>query len=232
MEADAMATVEEKVQLLYPGQRLSRDEFLRRWEAMPELKKTELIGGMVYMPSPISVDHGNTDGRLGTFCGVYSAYTPVCTHDVNTTWLMLEDSPQPDESLRILAEYGGHSRVVGKYASGAPELAGEICLSSKDYDLHEKLELYQSAKVDEYLVVLVETRKVLWHRLVDGLYQLMLPSADGVLRSVVFPGLWLDPNALLANDMARVLAVLHQGLESPEHAAFLKEREQRRVPGG
>ena len=46
------------------------------------------------------------------------------------------------------------------------------------------------------------------------------PEADGTLRSTVFPGLWLDPEALLRNDLDRLLDVLQRGIDSPEHARF------------
>jgi len=221
-----MSTVEQKVLPLYPGQRLTRDEFLRRWEAMPQLKFAELIGGIVYMPSPLSTEHGDTDFNVATWLGTYAVLTPVCRGNDNSTWLMLEDSPQPDKSLRILTEYGGHSRPQGKYLSGAPEFLSEVSLTSESYDLNEKLNLYQAAGVDEYLAVLLESREIRWRRLVDGVYELMPASADGVLRSQVFPGLWLQPAALLAGDMALVLATLQQGLQSPEHAAFVRRFQQ------
>src|SRR5205085_413130 len=137
-EVDVMPAVEEKVLALYPGQRLSRDEFLRRWEAMPNLKFAELIGGIVYMPSPLSIDHGDYDANVTIWHGTYAAHTPGLQPNANSTWLMLEDSPQPDNSLRILPECGGHSRREGKYIAGSPEFLAEICLSSQDNDLHEK----------------------------------------------------------------------------------------------
>src|SRR5712671_4503372 len=128
---------------LAPGDKLLRDEFLRRWESMPTLKRAELIGGIVYMPSPLSLGHGDKDLDVSTWLGVYAAATPGCKGGTNTTWLMLDDSPQPDVHLRILPEYGGKSRVVGRYPQGAPELAIEICQSSASYDLTHKKNLYQ-----------------------------------------------------------------------------------------
>jgi Uma2 family endonuclease len=229
-KADVMSTVEQKVLPLYPGQRLKRDEFLRRWEALPELKFAELIGGMVYMSSPVSADHGDVDVNLGGWVAVYAASTPVCRANSNSTWLMLGDLPQPDDSLRILTELGGHSRREGRYYAGAPELIGEVSLSSECYDLHEKLNLYQAAGVDEYLAVLLASREVRWHRLVSGVYEVMPPSPDGVFRSQVFPGLWLHPAALLEGDMPHVLATLQQGLQSPEHAAFVRRLQLRNGP--
>src|SRR5437773_3526034 len=107
-----MSTVEEKVLPLYPGQRLSREEFVRRWEAMPQVKLAELIRGVVYMPSPLSLRHGSTENAVATWLGVYRAATPGCEAANNTTWLMAPDSaPQPDTSLRILPECGGQSRT-------------------------------------------------------------------------------------------------------------------------
>src|SRR5205823_179022 len=117
-EVKNMATVEEKVLPLYPGQRLPREEFLRRWEALPDLKFAELIGGMVYMPSPLSLEHGWMDSRVATWLGVYVAATPGCESASNATWLLMTDAPQPDQALQILPEYGGKSRVQGRYGLG------------------------------------------------------------------------------------------------------------------
>jgi Putative restriction endonuclease len=224
-----MSLVEEAVPELVRGDFLSREEFLRRWEAMPRIKRAELIGGVVYMPSPVSLEHGDTESSLGTWLGVYGAATPGCRPSHDTTWLMGEDdAPQPDLSLRILPEYGGQSHVDGRYASGAPEFLAEVCISSTAYDLHQKLGVYQEAGVLEYLAVLMRERQIRWHRLVNGRFEVGPPPADAVYRSAAFPGLWLDAAALLAGDLARVLAVLQQGIQSPEHAAFVQQLAARR----
>ena len=83
-----MATVEQKVPPLVAGDYLSRDEFLRRWEAMPQLKRAELIQGVVYMPSPVSFDHGDSDLHVSTWLGNYEAATPGCRGSSSATWLM------------------------------------------------------------------------------------------------------------------------------------------------
>jgi Uma2 family endonuclease len=230
-EVILMPTVEEEESLLERGDFLSRDEFLRRWEAMPDVKRAELIQGVVYMPSPVSMPHGNKEHHVGTWLGVYEASTPGCQGSHNATWLMGEDdAPQPDTALRILPEYGGQSRTQGRYAAGAPEFAAEISVSSTSYDLHQKLEVYQEAGVQEYLAVLMREREVRWHRLTEGRFAVVPPPADGVYRSVVFPGLWLDAPALLAGDLARVLAVLNQGIASAEHQAFVEQLAAQRSP--
>src|SRR5215831_8684743 len=111
-----MSTVEQKDLPLVPGDFLSRDEFLRRWEAMPQVKRAELIQGVVYMPSPVSWQHGGTENDVGTWLGVYKAATPDCAGAHNATWLIAQDSaPQPDLSLRILPEFGGQSWDDGDY---------------------------------------------------------------------------------------------------------------------
>jgi Uma2 family endonuclease len=224
-----MATVGQEVPPLIAGDFLSRDEFLRRWEAMPHVKRVELIRGVVYKPSPLSTDHGSADLDIATWLGVYKASTPGCQGLSNATWLMGEDSaPQPDTSLRILPEYGGQSRTEGQYAAGAPEFLAEVCLSSTAYDLHQKLDVYQEAGVQEYLAVLMREREVRWHRLAGGIFEVVTAPADGIYRSAAFPGLWLDAAALLAGDLARVLAVLGEGLRSPEHTAFVAQLAARR----
>jgi len=199
---------------LVAGQRLKREEFLRRWEAMPEVKRAELIGGIVYMPSPVSLSHGDHDSLVIAWLVNYTRRTPGCQACNNATWLMLEDVPQPDATLRILPESGGQSRLEGAYCAGAPELAAEGCLSSTSYDLGSKLALYRAAGVREYIAVILGESRVLWQRLVEGKYVPIEADPDGLLRSVVFPGLWLDPKALLALDAAGVLDALDQGLQS------------------
>jgi Uma2 family endonuclease len=226
-----MSSVAERFAALVEGQRLSRDEFLRRYEALPHLKKAELIGGIVRMPSPVSRDHGTRDSRLRTWLGVYAAYTPGCEAAAGSTWLMLEDAPQPDSDLRLLPECGGASRTQGRYVAGAPEVLTEVSLSSAAIDLTEKKKLYREAGVREYIVFLVAQSKLRWYRLAGNNYKMFAVPADGILRSQVFPGLWLDVGALLAGDMAGVLDVLHEGLQSAEHAAFVKELVRRRAKG-
>ena len=223
-----MATVANKVPPLRAGMKLTRDEFLRRWEMHPEIKKAELIGGVVYMPSPVSPEHGDSESDLGLWLGTYRINTPGTASGHNTTTLMREDAPQPDVNLRILREFGGASWVEKKRPWGAPELMTEVCLSRADYDLRVKYKLFEAAGVQEYLALLVG-KEIRWHRLVDSRYQLLQPDADGIWRSRVFPGLWLDGRALLGHDMPRVMVVLQQGLATEEHQKFVAELERRRT---
>jgi Uma2 family endonuclease len=224
-----MPTVEQEVPELVRGDYLSRAEFLRRWEAMPHVKRAELIRGVVYMPSPLSREHGSADLNVAAWLGVIKAATPGCEGLCNATWLMGEDdAPHPDTSLRILPEYGGQSRTEGRYAAGAPEFLAEVCVSSTAYDLHQKLEVYQDAGVQEYLAVLMREREVRWHRLTGDRFEVLPAPADGVYRSAAFPGLWLDAAALLRGDLARVLAVLNEGINSPGHGEFVGQLAARR----
>ena len=222
-------TVERRIPDLVAGDKLTRAEFLRRWEAHPEIKNAELIGGIVYMPSPVSLERGELDGDVGGWLCGYRAATPgtACGH--NATSFILEDTPQPDLHLRIRPEYGGSSWVEGKYLGGVPELLTEICRSSASYDLHVKLDLYQAAKIPEYLAILLFEQEIRWHVLVNGEYQLLPVDPDGLLRSRIFPGLWLDGKALLAGNIQQVLARLQEGLRSPEHDKFVAELANRKA---
>ena len=226
-----MATViEQRVPPLAAGDRLTREEFLRRWEAHPEIKNAELIGGIVYMSSPVTVEHGETEFDVGGWLSVYKAATPGTTGAHNTTSFILDETPQPDLYLRILPEHGGRSWVEGKYLHGVPELLTEVCRSSAAYDLHVKLDLYQTAQVPEYLAILLYEQEIRWHMLDDGVYQLIPPGSDGIWRSRVFPGLWLDGKALLAGDMRQILAVLQQGIQSREHQEFVDKLAKAKRP--
>lgn len=209
---------------LQPGDNLTRAEFLRIWEQHPEIKFAELLGGVVYMPSPLTRQHGTTDNRAAGWLWVYHAHTPGTESGCNATTLMADDeTPQPDDYLRILPEHGGQSGNEGKYVSGSPELIAEICVSSATYDLNQKLGLYERANVQEYLAILIQEQEIRWHRLTSKGYKLLAPAEKMIWKSKIFPGLWLDGKAMLDGDAAKVLAVLQKGLKSPEHAAFVRK---------
>lgn len=207
--------------LFEPGDRLGLDEFLARWERMPGVRFAELIDGIVYMPSPLSYEHGRRDLLMQLLLGTYAAATAVCEAVSNATWLMLESAPQPDVALRLLPRYGGKSTVGGKLAQGAPELVVEVCLSSRSFDLGPKLALYQRAGVREYAAVLLEERRVQWRMLDAGGFRFLEPE-DGVFRSRVFPGLWVDEAAFWAADSQRMLTVLQEGIDSGDCQAFVQ----------
>jgi Uma2 family endonuclease len=211
------------VPALENGDRLSRAEFERRYEAMPELKKAELIEGEVYVGSPGRYRrHGKPHGQLMTWLGTYAAGTPgVGAGDNGSIRLDLDNEPQPDAFLMIEAERDGQARISeDDYIEGAPELVAEVAASSVSYDLGKKLHSYRRNGVLEYIVWRVQDCEVDWFALRDGRYEPLAPSADGILRSTKFAGLWLDPAALLRGDVTVVLAVVQQGLNSPEHADF------------
>jgi hypothetical protein len=142
-------TIEASVFPLVEGVKLARAEFLRRWEAQPEVKNAELIEGIVYMVSPVSVAPGDMHADVGGWISTYKLVTPGIDCGFSTTSFLLEDTPQPDLNLRIQPEYGGGTFAVGKYIAGIPELLAEICRSSTAYDLNVKLDLYQTAQVPE-----------------------------------------------------------------------------------
>ena len=207
---------------LRDGDRLSRGEFLRRWEAMPDLRRAELLGGVVYMASPVSIFHRSYHLRLSLWLGLYAELTPGCDAGATGTWLMPGDEvPQPDLDLRILPECGGQSRVEGKYPAGAPELIVEVSYTTSLRDAGEKLRLYERSGVREYLIAQPERKRLTWRELAGGQYREIAPDADGWLRSRVFPGLWLDPAALW--DASRLVsAAIHQGAATAEHLEFVR----------
>jgi Uma2 family endonuclease len=208
---------------LHDGDRLTSDEFIRRWEAMPDLKHAELLDGIVYMPSPVSLKHSDYHAPLTAWLVNYTAHTPGCRAGVEGTWIMgTRDVPQPDLALRILADHGGQSRVEGEYAAGAPELIVEIAVSSRARDLGVKKRLYERMGVREYLIAIAKEEKFIWNELTASGYRPIEPDADAIIRSRFFPGLWLDTAALWRLDVAGLLAVVQQGLASPEHAAFVQ----------
>ncbi|MBD2020470.1 Uma2 family endonuclease [Leptolyngbya sp. FACHB-36] len=213
-----------KRRFLENGDRLTRQEFERRYHAMPNLK-AELIEGKVYMSSPVRiVNHGRPHAQIMTWLGTYYAATPgIDLGDNATVRLDWDNEPQPDGLLRLEPANGGRSRISEDgYVEGAPELIVEVAASSASYDLDDKLKVYRRNSVQEYLVWQVEDDRLDWFSLQDGAYVALLPDEAGIVRSRVFPGLWLAVPALLAGNIATVLAELQTGLKTAAHRDFVQ----------
>jgi len=205
------------------GDRLTRIEFERRYEAMPEQTQAELIEGVVYLKSPVRiVEHGSPSADLIGWLGLYTANTPGVQAAAHATVRLDRDNePQPDAFLRILPDFGGQSGTSSDdYVNGAPELVVEVAASSVSIDLHDKMNAYCRNAVREFIVWRVQDVELDWFIRREERYERLRPNPSGIYKSEQFPGLWLDAPALLSGDMARVLAVLQQGIESPEHRCF------------
>jgi hypothetical protein len=206
------------------GDRLSRSEFERRYENMPLLKKAELIKGLVLMGSPVRfVQHGRPHATAVGWLTYYTSRTPGVEVGDNTTLRLGEDNePQPDLLLRIPEERGGLSHVdADGYLRGPVELVFEIAASSVNVDAHDKLDVYATAGVVEYIIWRVEDSEIDFFRLRAGEYERINPDAAGLLKSEIFPGLWMDPAALLRGDLPRLFAQVDAGTASTEHSAFV-----------
>jgi Uma2 family endonuclease len=211
---------------LSSGDRLTRAEFERRYEAAPENFKAELIEGVVYVASPVRAFHGVPHADLVTWLGVYRTATPgVSVADNATTRLDLDNEPQPDALLRL--ETGGTSTISEDgYIEGTPELIAEIATSSAAIDLGAKKNAYRRNGVQEFLVWQTFENRFSWFRLQAEEFVLIEPDSEGMIRSSTFPGLWLAVMALLEGRMMDVLNTLQMGLASPEHQAFVQKLAQ------
>jgi hypothetical protein len=205
---------------LQSGDHLTVEEFERRYDAMTNLKKAELIEGVVYVGSPVSEDHSSSNFDMIWWLGLYRVATPRIIGGGNGTLrLDVGNMPQPDAYLRI---DGGRARLgPDRYVVGGPEWIGEIAVTSANYDLREKLEVYCRNEVQEYVVWRVWDRAIDWFVLREGKYERLEPGADGVYRSEVLPGLWLDAAALLRGDLETVARVAQEGIAREEHAVFV-----------
>ena len=209
------------------GDRLTRAEFERRYLASPRLKKAELIEGIVYVPSPVRHKrHGQPHSRIVMWLGAYEIATPFSSISDNATVrLDMDNEPQPDVLLRLEPEVGGTSSVsADDYIEGPPELVVEIASSSASYDLHDKLHAYRRNGVKEYLVWRVEEGAFDWFVLNEGRY-VRLETDGTTLESRTFPGLVLDVDALLKDDMQEVMKTLQEALQSDVHNAFVEGLE-------
>jgi Uma2 family endonuclease len=220
-DVDRLYSPGDPVPILESGDRMTQAEFHRLYEQMPEDFRAELIGGVVYVSSPMKRRHGKFHLPAATLVTMYESATPGVEACDNATVILDEgDEPQPDLLLRVLPEYGGQSRTTSDdYVDGAPELHWEIAASSKSLDLHGKRERYAAAGVKEYLVLNLQDKCLHWFDLTTNTE--LKPDADGIYRIRTFSGLWIDGPALITRDLPKLLAVLEQGLASPEHTVFV-----------
>ena len=207
------------------GDHLTRAEFMRRWEAMPGLKRAELIEGIVYMAAAVRiVQHGEPHGWLGNILSTYAFRTKgIIYGDNSTVGLDPDNAPQPDACLVLPAQMGSTAKITDDgYLEGPPDLIAEVAASTVSIDLHKKLPVYRSSGVREYIVWRVQDNAVDWFILRDGAY-LPLAADGGIYKSSVFPGLWLDTEALLLRDFERLCQTLDRGMATAEYIAFRKQ---------
>lgn len=207
---------------LEQGDHLDQQTFHARYEAMPPGTRAELIEGIVHMPSPARNTHGRAQTLAILWLATYDVATPGTKSVDNATDILGEESePQPDGMLMILPEKGGSISInEHDYLVGPPELVVEVASSTESYDLHSKRREYERHGVKEYLVLALRQRRAFWFALRDGKFEELPAGDDAILRSQVYAGLWLDPNAIFNDDGKRLLEVLQLGLASPEHADF------------
>ncbi|HEY7327933.1 MAG TPA: Uma2 family endonuclease [Gemmataceae bacterium] len=222
-----MATVNlprgKRMPPLENGDRLDQKTFHARYEAMPEHCRAELIGGIVYMPSPQKIPHSKAQQLVVRWLDEYAEATPGTEALLNNTQILGPDSePEPDACLFVTPEFGGRVYAdKNDYLHGAPELIVEVSSSTESIDLHLKKQDYQQAGVSEYVVLALRMQQVFWFIRQRGKYKEAPLPADGIFRSRVFPGLWLDAESMLRCHRQGVLAALKDGLATPEHAAFV-----------
>jgi Uma2 family endonuclease len=214
--------VKSAANTLVEGQRLDQPTFHALYAAMPPGTRAELIDGVVHLPSPAGVEHCEAHVPVIVWLDYYAENTPgVRAMDNATTILSAKGEPQPDGLLRVLPEFGGQTWNEGGFVHGAPELVVEVAKATRYVDLGPKLGEYERAGVLEYVVRAIDPDEVFWFALEHGVLVQRPIGEEGLYRSTVFPGLWLDPVALLNGDTRRLRAVLDLGCATPEHAAFV-----------
>ncbi len=219
----------ERTPPLCNGDRLTADEFLRRYEAMPDCENAQLIEGVVYiMSSPVShVNHSNPHFNLIGWLSLYASATPgVEGGDNGTLRLDMRNVPQPDAYLIVLPSHGGQAQMEGDYIRGAPELVAEVSATTVSIDLHAKRNAYRRNGVREYVVWRVFDEEIDWFVLRAGKYARLALAPEGCYKSEILPGLWLDAAALIRGDMSTAARVAQQGLASTEHPEFVARLNQ------
>ncbi|HBN75434.1 MAG TPA: Uma2 family endonuclease [Planctomycetaceae bacterium] len=217
---------EERVPFLENGDCLDGEEFLRRWEAMPEVKQAELVEGVVFMNAAQRFSyHGDQLLKIGYWLNSYVAETPG-THCGGDCTVQFEENCilQPDTCLFLSPELGGCCHINDEhFLEGSPELILEVSASSASRDLNQKKKIYEECGVREYVVWNVLASKFVWYRRQENQFVEISCDEQGCYRSQVFPGLWLNAIAMLAGDLKSVRDTVIQGLASSEHEQFIEK---------
>jgi len=219
--------------MLLNGDHLSVPEFERRYEAMQDDARAELIEGIVVMSpgiksGPVTMDHGKAHSLMNCLLGHYAVATPGVSCAVGAS-LRLDgcNEYQPDVLLWIEQNHldGVKADPVG-ILEGRPELVMEVALSGRAFDLHEKKAVLQRNQIPEYIVwEMLDEPRFHWFALEDGEYASLQARRDSVVCSRVFPGLWLDFASLVVGQGSdkEIFRALNKGLKSAEHKAFVKK---------
>ena len=213
---------------LRDGERIPPDEFRRRCgvlEAVGVDFRVEYVNGVVrMMPPPNFAGHTHPIRVMQGLLSAYTRQTPgVIDYTESGVTLPVEETSadvSPDLCLVVQPGRGGQMSVDDAgYFVGPPELVVEVANSSLSYDLGEKRDLYEAAGVQEYLVHATRERRLLMMRRDGDRFRTVMPDADGVLASRIFPGLVFDTAAIIADDIAAAEATLDRVMQSPEVAA-------------
>lgn len=222
---------------LVEGERLDQPTFRARYEAMPPGTRAELIHGVVFMPEPFGYGHAVSRPPLMVWIDYYCELTPGLEDLTNVSTILGPTSEvQPDVSLHIPHVLGGQSRLETEGVWGPPELVVEVAQETRYVDLGPKYDEYERAGVREYVVRALEPDALYWFVWRDGRFVELPPGPDGIFRSALFLGLWLDPAPLMARDTRSLRAVIDRGYATPEHAVFVarlaaaRERAQGQGP--
>ncbi len=219
---------------LETGDRLTRAEFRRRLEAMPDVEHAELIEGIVFMGAAAvrHLQHGGPHRLLIGWLDRYIESVPGLDGGISSSiGLDNDNEPQPDGYLFLPSAMSKAVVTQEGYLEGPPELVIEISASTTSIDLNLKFQAYRRNGIREYLVWRVRDKQIDWFSLEDGQYVRLPADAEGIIRSRMFPGLWLDTAALIGLRRKRLYAVLKDGQATGEFAAFAAEVARHAPPG-
>jgi hypothetical protein len=194
---------------LESGDHLSQGEFHRRYLARPDIKKAELVEGIVWVGGRVRArEHAEPNAAIACWLGFYAAHVSDVRVGLHATVILDNRNEVQPDVLAWLPRLGVPRINSEGYLEGAPQLIVEVAASSASYDLHSKKEAYRRNGVREYVVWRVLDEAIDWFHLREGEYVRVESDASGFIESANFVGLRLHVDHMLVGNMEAVLAAL------------------------
>ena len=189
--------------------KMTYEQFLR---TVPDDVHAEWVDGAVVLMTPVSLKHQELAGFLLNVIGVLVNARKL-GKVLFEPFQMKTGRELPGRAPDILFLSNQNlRRLKDKYLDGPADLVIEIVSpDSRSRDRKEKFKEYQLGGVREYWILDPERKSAEFYQLdKHGKFQSLAPSKEGVIQSLIVPGLWVEERWFWQDPHPPVLSILRK----------------------